>query len=122
MRGDGLHKIPKSRFWYYKRKENGRWRGISTKTSNYGKAKRVRRKALQDQEEGPLAARARLPRWPFERASVAIPAGRLSTRRTSRAASGRSGCFPARAQRRLFGRVACERDRPNAHPANCRLP
>ena len=57
MRGDGLYRVPKSPFWYYRLKENGRWRGISTKTKSFQEAKRLRRKALQDQEEGHLPGR-----------------------------------------------------------------
>src|SRR6267378_3714406 len=69
MRGDGLYKIPKSPFWYYKLKENDRWRGVSTKTTSYQAAKRFRRKALQEQEEGRLPE-GEIARWPFERAAL----------------------------------------------------
>jgi len=64
MRGDGLYRIPKSPFWYYRLKENGRWRGVSTKTTSYQDAKRLRRKALQDQEEVDCL-KARLPAGPL---------------------------------------------------------
>jgi len=65
MRGDGLYRIPKSPFWYYRLKEKGRWRGVSTKTTSYQDAKRLRRKELQDQEEGRLPE-GEIARWPFE--------------------------------------------------------
>jgi hypothetical protein len=68
MSGDGLYKIPKSPFWYFKLKENGRWRGVSTKTRNYADAKRKRSKVLQDQEEGRWPT-GEIARWPFERAA-----------------------------------------------------
>jgi hypothetical protein len=46
-------------------KEKGRWRGVSTKTTSYQDAKRLRRKELQDQEEGRLPE-GEIARWPFE--------------------------------------------------------
>ena len=108
MRGDGLHKIPKSRFWYYKRKENGRWRGISTKTSNYGKAKRVRSKALQEQEEGRLP-HGEMSRWPFERvATQYLQAAEMRVRPSSL----RKERFFLVRPKKLFGRVACEQIAP----------
>jgi hypothetical protein len=33
MKGDGLYKRPKSPFWYFKLKENGHWREVSTNES-----------------------------------------------------------------------------------------
>jgi integrase len=68
MKGDGLHRIPRSRFWYYKIKVNGRWKSVSTKTTSYQEAKRKRRDALKDQEEGRLPE-GEIARWSFERAA-----------------------------------------------------
>ena len=58
---DGLHK-PRG-IWHYKLKIDGRWRERSAGTTNYRDAKKIRRQALQAQEEGRLptdAARAKL--------------------------------------------------------------
>jgi len=67
MSGDGLHRISRSRLWYYKIKVNGRWHSVSTKTTSYQEAKRKRRDALNDQEDGRLPEGG-IARWPFERA------------------------------------------------------
>src|ERR1700746_2489221 len=108
MRGDGLYKIPNSRFWYYKRKENGRWRGISTKTSNYGIAKRIRSKALHEQEECRMP-QEEMSRWPFERAaSQYLQAAEVRVRPSS---VRKERCFLVRPTK-LFGRVACEQIGP----------
>ena len=58
---DGLHK--RRGIWHYKLKIDGRWRERSAGTTNYRDAKKIRRQALQAQEEGRLptdAARAKL--------------------------------------------------------------
>ena len=58
---DGLHK--RRGIWHYKLKIDGCWREISTRTRNYRDAKKVRQKALEDQEKGRLptdSAKARL--------------------------------------------------------------
>ena len=47
---DGLHK--RRGIWHYKLKGGGRWREMSTRTSNYQEARKVRQQALQAQEEG----------------------------------------------------------------------
>ncbi len=63
---DGLHR--RRGIWHYKIKVGGRWKEVSTRTSNYTDARTIRRRALQAQDEG------RLPtdqaKWPFERAAV----------------------------------------------------
>ena len=105
MKGDGLYKRPKTPYWYFKRNENGRWREVSTKTVNYQQAKRVRRKSLQDQEEGRLPD-GEMARWPFERATrqylkVAAIRLRLTTLR-------KEGFFLVRPIE-LFGSLACEK-------------
>ena len=105
MNGDGLHRIPGSPFWYYKLKENGRWRSISTKTANYQEAKRIRRKALEDQEEG------RLPEGEIARCllSERLPhTCRGLARDCVRAASRKKPSFLVRPIKR-FGRIPCER-------------
>jgi integrase len=104
MRGDGLYRIPRSRFWYYKLKENGRWRGISTKTSNYGHAKRVRSKALQEQEEGRMP-QGEISRWSFERAASQYLQG---AEMRVRANSLRKERFFLVRPMKLFGRLACD--------------
>ncbi len=105
MNGDGLHKIPGSPFWYFKVKENGRWRGISTKTTSYAVAKRVRRKALQDQEEGRLPE-GEIARCSFERAaSLYVQKASLHLRPSS---IKKEVSFLVR-PKKLFGRVTCEK-------------
>ena len=54
MRGDGLYRIPRSRFWYFKMKENGRWRGVSTKRVSYEDAKRARRTETSNGKAKPI--------------------------------------------------------------------
>ena len=108
MRGDGLYKIPKSRFWYYKLKENGRWRGISTKTVSYAAAKRIRGKALQDQEEGRLPE-GEIARCRFERAA-SLYLQKASTRLRPNSIK-KEVSFLMR-PKKLFGHVACERVTP----------
>src|SRR5690349_12457896 len=71
---DGIHK--RRGIWHYKLKIAGRWREVSTRTSNYGEARKKRRDALQAQDEG------RLPtdqaKWPFEKAAQAWLEGRTN--------------------------------------------
>ena len=61
---DGLHK--RREIWHYKLKIDGRWRELSTGTTNYQTAKQLRKKAEQDRDAG------RLPndfaKWPFSKA------------------------------------------------------
>jgi integrase len=104
MRGDGLYRIPKSPFWYYRLKENGRWRGISTKRTSYQDAKRLRRKALQDQEEGRLPE-GEIARWPFERAATQYLKKAAMRLRPS---SLKKEAFFLVRPKKQFGRVACE--------------
>jgi integrase len=105
MNGDGLHKIHGSPFWYYKIKENGRWRGISTKTASYTEAKRIRRNALQDQEEGRLPE-GEIVRCPFERAaSIYLQKAVMRLRPSS---IKKEVSFLMR-PKKLFGRLACEK-------------
>ena len=63
---DGLHR--RRRVWHFRLKIGGRWREVSTRTRNYREAQIIRRKALDDQDQG------RLPtdqaKWPFEKAAV----------------------------------------------------
>jgi integrase len=100
-----LYKIPKSRFWYYKLKENGRWRGVSTRTTSYEEAKRVRRKVLQEQEEGRLPE-GEIARWAFERAaSEYLQRAEMRVRSSS---LRKEQYFLVR-PKRCFGRVTCER-------------
>jgi integrase len=100
-----LYKIPKSRFWYYKLKENGRWRGVSTRTASYEEAKRVRRKVLQEQEEGRLPE-GEIARWAFERAaSEYLQRAEMRVRSSS---LRKEQYFLVR-PKRCFGRVTCER-------------
>ena len=49
---DGLHK--RRDIWHYKLKIAGRWKEISTKTTNYQKARKTRQDAVQAQEQGQL--------------------------------------------------------------------
>jgi integrase len=105
MRGDGLFRIPKSPFWYYRLKENGRWRGVSTKATSYQAAKRLRRMALQDQEEGRLPE-GEIARWSFER--VAAQYLRNAELRL-RPASLRKEAFFLVRPKKQFGLINCER-------------
>ena len=52
---DGLHK--RRGIWHYKLKIQSRWREFSTRTTIYREAKRIRQKALREQEEGRLPHR-----------------------------------------------------------------
>jgi integrase len=99
-----LYKIPKSPFWYYRLKQNGRWRGISTKTKSYRDAKRLRSKAFEDQEQGRLPE-GEISRWPFERAAdqyLSNAAMRL------RPTSLKKEAFFLVRPKKQFGQVACE--------------
>src|SRR5437870_4286600 len=62
---DGLHK--RRGIWHFKLKVAGRWKEMSTHTSNYQEARKYRNKTLQAQEEG------RLPndvaKWTFTKAA-----------------------------------------------------
>jgi integrase len=49
---DGLHK--RRGIWHYKLKIAGKWKEVSTKTTNYREARTMRHEALQAQEEGRL--------------------------------------------------------------------
>ncbi len=49
---DGLHK--RRGIWHYKLKIAGKWKEVSTKTTSYKEARKVRHEALQAQEEGRL--------------------------------------------------------------------
>jgi integrase len=105
MRGDALYRIPKSPFWYYKLKQNGRWRGVSTKTTSYKDAKRLRRNALQDQEEGRLPE-GEIARWPFERAAAQYL--QKSEMRLCQRSLEKEAFFLVRPKKQ-FGPVPCER-------------
>ena len=63
---DGLHK--RRGIWHYKLKIEGRWREFSTRTSSYQEARRIRRKAIEEQEEGRLPTE--IGKWKFERAAT----------------------------------------------------
>jgi integrase len=104
MRGDGVYKRPGSPYWYFKRKDSGRWREVSTKARNYNDAKRVRQKAFHDQEEGRLPE-GEIARWPFERATteyLRIAAVRL------RPSSVKKESFFLVRPIESFGKLACE--------------
>src|ERR1035438_1557975 len=49
---DGLHR--RRDIWHYKLKIGGKWKEVSTKTTNYKEARKIRQDALQAQEEGRL--------------------------------------------------------------------
>jgi hypothetical protein len=106
MRGDGLYKRPKSPFWYYKLKQNDRWREVSTRTSIYQEAKRKRGKALDDQERGRLPE-GEIARWAFERAASHYVQNSASLR--LRPSSLRKEAFFLVRPKKLFGRVPCDR-------------
>jgi integrase len=106
MRGDGLYKRPGSPFRYFKLKStNGRWREISTREKNYLEAKRKRRRAIQDQEDGkwPDGELARLPFGVVVDRYLEIAATRL------RPSSRRKEAFFLVRPTRLFGSLACEK-------------
>jgi integrase len=106
MKGDGLHRILRSRFWYYKIKVNGRWHAVSTKTTSYQEAKRKRRDALRDQEDGRLPE-GEIARWPFERAASHYLQTDAVLR--LRASSLKKEAFFLVRPAKLFGHLACER-------------
>ena len=62
---DGLHK--RRGVWHFKLRVAGRWREMSTRTTNYNDARKIRQQALQAQEEGCLPTD--MAKWPFERAA-----------------------------------------------------
>jgi integrase len=62
---DGLHK--RRGIWHYKLKVGGKWKEFSTHKTNYQEARKVRQKALQDQEQGRLPTD--LAKCRFEKAS-----------------------------------------------------
>jgi integrase len=105
MRGDGLHRIPRSKNWYYKIKVNGRWHSVSTKTTSFVQAKRKRHDALEDQKDGRLPD-GEIARWPFERAASHYlqTDAALHLRANS---LKKEATFLARPMK-LFGGVACE--------------
>jgi integrase len=106
MRGDGLHRIPRSKFWYFKVKRNGRWRSVSSKTTSYQEAQRKRAEALKAQEDGCLPE-GEIARWPFERAAAHYLRTNAGLR--LRASSlKKEASFLVRATR-LLGILACER-------------
>jgi len=105
MRGDGLYRRPKSPFWYFKLKENGGWREVSTKTSHYQEARRVRQKKLDEQENGMLPD-FEISRLTFERAAKEyLEAARL---RLSPATVAKERFFLVRPCK-TFGKVVCEK-------------
>lgn len=105
MKGDGLHRIPRSRFWYYKIKVNGRWHSISTKTTSYQEAKGKRHDALEDQKDGRLPE-GEIARWPFERAASHYLQTEAALR--LRASSLRKEAFFLVRPTQLFGHVPCK--------------
>ena len=62
---DGLHK--RRGIWHYKLKIAGKWKEVSTKTTSYKEARKIRHEALQAQEEGRLPTD--FAKLRFERAS-----------------------------------------------------
>jgi integrase len=75
---DGLHK--RRGIWHYKLKIAGKWKEVSTKTTSYKEARKVRHEALQAQEEGRLPtdfAKLRFDRasamWLEERTPMVAP-------------------------------------------------
>jgi integrase len=63
---DGLHK--RRGIWHYKLKIAGKWKEVSTKTTNYREARTMRHEALQAQEEGRLPTD--FARLTFEKANA----------------------------------------------------
>ena len=63
---DGLHR--RRGIWHYKLKMGARkWREVSARTKNYQEARRIRQRALQEQQEGRLARD--FAKWTFNKAS-----------------------------------------------------
>jgi integrase len=69
---DGLHK--RRGIWHYRLKVDGRWKELSTRTTNYEEAKAEKAKAARAQEEGRLPTD--MAKWPFEKATEEWLAGR----------------------------------------------
>ena len=63
---DGLHK--RRGIWHFKLKVAGRWKEVSTRTSDYREARKTRHQALQAREEGRLPTD--IAKWPFEKAAA----------------------------------------------------
>ncbi len=53
--------------WHFKLKVGGRWREISTRTSNYQEARKARQQSIQAQEDGRLPTD--MAKWRFEKAA-----------------------------------------------------
>jgi integrase len=104
MKGDGFYKRPGSPFWYFKLKENGRWREISTKKTKYKDAKKVRHEKLREQEDGllPEGERARRPFEELSEKYLEYVAVRL------RPSSLKKERFFLVRPTNLFGQVRCE--------------
>ena len=84
---------------------NGRLREISTKTPNYQGAKRLRRKALEEQDQGRLPE-GEVARWPFQRtAQEYLKAAAIRLRPSSL----RKESFFLVRPLKLFGAVPCDR-------------
>lgn len=69
---DGLHK--RRGIWHYRLKIGSRWREVSARTRSYVEAKKLRQKALKDQDEGRLPSD--MAKWSFDRAAAQWLAGR----------------------------------------------
>jgi len=104
MRGDGLYKRPGSPYWYYKVRDGGRWREISTRERIYTKAKVVRKDALADIENGVFAA-GELARISFEKAMEKYL--RTAALRLRKSTLKKERLFLARPVR-LFGNLRCD--------------
>src|SRR5262249_31614433 len=105
MKGDGFYKRPGSPFWYFKLKENGRWREISTKKTKYQDAKQVRHNKLREQEDGllPDSERARRSFAELSEKYLEYVAVRL------RPSSRKKERFFLVRPNKLFGLLKCEK-------------
>ncbi len=70
---DGLHR--RRGIWHFKLKMGGRWREISSRTSNYQEGRKIRQQSVQAQEDGRLPTD--MAKWPFEKAASLWLADRI---------------------------------------------
>ena len=71
---DGLHK--RRGVWHYKLKIAGRWREVSTRTTKYQEARKIRHEALEAQKNGQLPTD--MAKWPFAKAATEWLASRTN--------------------------------------------
>jgi len=106
-RADGLHRRANSPYWFFKYRENGRWREKSTKEMSYKEARKFRGKFLKEEEERQLPE-GELARWTFDKVAERYVE---DTKLRVTPASTRKEEFFLTRPRKLFGALPCEKIR-----------